>query len=230
VSKLSALALGLGLAITTAMTAIAAPTMSIQVFDGATLIGSAINVSGGSANVVASSSNFSSVMVGGQGFPDLALPDFSTQSLQAAKSSAGSPSPTTLTVKITQQGITGYPAVSLANTFTGNTLTSNSNYTTFTIGNYVDAGNGAFATTTLLASTSYSNLGLGSYSTGPIVKTVTPGAMWSETTIYTITFTGQGSIQSSAQIIRVPEPMSMALFGAGLLGLGMVRRSRKNAV
>ena len=202
----------------------AAPTLSINIFDGATLIGSTMNVLGGFSFANASSANFSRVAVDVTGVPFLLSPNMASTSLSAT-SMAGFTGPRTLTVEVTQQGLTGFPAVNLGNSFTGNTLTSNGAFSSFTIANYYDINNTAFGTGTVMASASYS--GVGSFNTDPITFAATPGALFSTTSIYTITFTGPSSgISGSAQIVNVPEPASMALFGAGLLGLAFARRAR----
>ena len=202
----------------------AAPTLSIEIRDGATLIGSAMNVLGGSASATASSANFNTISVSALGVPTLPSPDLASQSLQVTTGSTFT-NPATLQVMVTQQGLTGFPAVNLANTFTGNTLTSLGRFSLFTIANYYDSTNAAFGMGTLMASASYT--GIGSFSNGPTTFAATPGALFSQTSIYTITFTGpQSAISGSAQIVNVPEPASMALFGAGLLGLAFARRAR----
>lgn len=52
-----------------------------------------------------------------------------------------------------------------------------------------------------------------------------------EATRGNIAFTTQNGVTNavtfSATVVAVPEPISLGLFGAGLLGLGLVRRARK---
>lgn len=56
----------------------------------------------------------------------------------------------------------------------------------------------------------------------------TVNGLFSLTEVITVTASGLGAILSSDDKIRVPvpEPMSLTLFGAGLLGLGLVRRRK----
>lgn len=56
----------------------------------------------------------------------------------------------------------------------------------------------------------------------------TVNGLFSLTEVITVTASGIGAILSSDDKIRVPvpEPMSLTLFGAGLLGLGLVRRRK----
>lgn len=84
---------------------------------------------------------------------------------------------------------------------------------------YVDATNNGLATT-LVGTTSGSN---STFSSGPVAL----GGLYSITEVITITALGGGAALISADdTIRIPEPISIGLFGSALIALGLVRRRR----
>lgn len=86
---------------------------------------------------------------------------------------------------------------------------------------YADTTNSGLATT-LLATTTGDNA---SFHSAPVMIS----GPYSITEVITITATGIGAMVSTDDRVRVPEPMSLGLFGAALIGLGLVRRKTKRA-
>lgn len=90
---------------------------------------------------------------------------------------------------------------------------------------WLDAGNQEFMQGTKLGST-ISNGGAFSYTSGQTLAATNP---YSLTILSTITHLGQyPKITSFDAEIRVPEPSVIALFAAGLFGMGFARRRKHN--
>ncbi len=108
---------------------------------------------------------------------------------------------------------------------------------TFTSGNglmfqtYIDAGNAAFATTSLLGSSTF-NTGI-NFSNNFAANGVALPGLFSETIILTLTPRSGSTTSFDANVSQnvpaaVPEPFSLALLGTGLATFGVFRaRSRK---
>jgi hypothetical protein len=195
----------------------ATPLLSIQVFDGATLIGSSLNVSGGAINLSnVFDGNFTSISVSALGILTLSIPDLSSTTINAKSNGNGA----TLTVLITQTGVSVLSPLQLLSTFTFNALLG-TNSTAVTT-NYISASDQAFALTTQIGLAIFDASVTAAQAAGPFLSGLTP-TTFSETEKYVITYgTGHGvqSTSLTSQITDpVPEPVSTAMLGVGVFGL-----------
>jgi hypothetical protein len=210
----------LGLAATTAQ---ATPSLQITVQQGS---GTILSASGSNPLITnLATTNFSvNVQIG---LVDEVMPSIDLGSSVISSGNGG-----TLTVTLSVQGLTTLEAANQwLSQFSGNWNTPG---TTVTLQTYVNAANQAVNTTTgsvgsavLLGTLNGTSSPFAASGTSAIVSASAP---FSLIEVLTITTTGAGSLSLDASIVRVPEPMSLALFGAGLLGLGgLARRNQREA-
>lgn len=214
--RITAVTTSIALAATTLLGAQQAQALAISISDGVNTISASDTDSDGVVNLISAIGSWNINVVTGVGNPVIGTPEIYGLHLNSINAGGGTG---TLTVMITDTNLTklNTPFITSLGGVTGGMAS---------FATYVSASNTEFSLDTLLSSTgsysgafsdtdsSYINGLLGPYST-TLVGSITHDQRW--------------DISSFDYEIKVPEPMTLALFGAGLLGMGLIGRRKRQS-
>jgi hypothetical protein len=126
----------------------------------------------------------------------------------------------TLTIDVTETGLTQNAAQLFLSTFGSNSITGGGTLTEQT---FLDTGNGVFTTVTPLGSQTFTGGGF----VPQIANLGTVPGTFSITEVYTLNLSGPGSFNANIDVSAVPEASTWAMLILGFLGVGFAGYRRK---
>lgn len=197
-----------------------ADLISIGMSQTATPPSSTLASGNGTAVFNGSFGTFSTNVVTAVGTPPLAEPTLNTTSIDVKTVQRG---PQTLYVWITEQGLSSPAGIQkFVSGFTSNLFSGK--VQSVTEKTYLDVSNALWGTGFLLGSKMFTS----APDHHSVVTTTPPLApLYSITAEYIVHMSGAGSANDTINIAAVPEPVSLALLGTGVLGLGLLRRKSR---
>lgn len=205
----------LALAASTLLAAQQANALAISISDGVSTITATDSDSDGFVTLSSALGLWNFNVVTGFADPAIGTPEVYNMHLNSVNASGGTG---TLTVMITDTDLTKTNASFMTGLggLTGGSIS---------FATYLSASNTAFSLDTLLDSAGTFNGAFSDTASGYIVT----GGPYALTQVATITHGDRFNISSFDYDIKVPEPMTLALFGAGLVGMGFIGRRKRSS-
>lgn len=214
--RITTLTASMALAATTLLGAQQAQALAISISDGVNTISASDTDSDGVVYLLSAIGSWNINVVTGVGNTVIGTPEIYGLHLNSLNAGGGTG---TLTVMITDTNVTklNAPFITSLGGVTGGTAS---------FATYLSASNTEFSLDTLLSSSGSQSGAFSDSDSGYINGLLGP---YSTTLVGYITHDQKWDISSFDYEVKIPEPMTLALFGAGLLGMGLIGRRKRQS-